>query len=115
MSLKLSQGQPAVLRSQLKNPFNPPFIFCQPFCTPTWQVMPPLDPEMAQAVSAVLASKGVKVVLGDGVAGFEQVRMWGVPLHTCGAKCMPYHFCIGIEGCRQRGLEPPHLLSDCDN
>jgi NADPH-dependent 2,4-dienoyl-CoA reductase/sulfur reductase-like enzyme/rhodanese-related sulfurtransferase len=35
------------------------------------QVMPPLDPEMAQPVQAHLEQHGVQVVLGDGVAGFE--------------------------------------------
>jgi NADPH-dependent 2,4-dienoyl-CoA reductase/sulfur reductase-like enzyme/rhodanese-related sulfurtransferase len=35
------------------------------------QVMPPLDPEMAQPVAAHLRAKGVQLVLGDGVAGFE--------------------------------------------
>lgn len=36
------------------------------------QVMPPLDPEMARAVQLHLESHGVKVALGDGVAGFEE-------------------------------------------
>ena len=35
------------------------------------QVMPPLDPEMAKPVQRQLEKHGVKVVLGDGVAGFE--------------------------------------------
>lgn len=35
------------------------------------QVMPPLDPEMARAVQEQLEKHGVKVALGDGVAGFE--------------------------------------------
>ncbi|MFZ4777322.1 MAG: FAD-dependent oxidoreductase [Terrimicrobiaceae bacterium] len=35
------------------------------------QVMPPLDPEMARAVQEHLEKHGVKVALGDGVAGFE--------------------------------------------
>ncbi len=35
------------------------------------QVMPPLDPEMARAVQEHLEKHGIKVALGDGVAGFE--------------------------------------------
>ncbi len=36
------------------------------------QVMPPLDPEMAEYARQRLESHGVNLVLGDGVAGFEQ-------------------------------------------
>ncbi len=36
------------------------------------QVMPPLDPEIARAVERHLEKHGVKLALGDGVAGFEQ-------------------------------------------
>jgi NADPH-dependent 2,4-dienoyl-CoA reductase/sulfur reductase-like enzyme/rhodanese-related sulfurtransferase len=35
------------------------------------QVMPPLDPEMAEAVRTHLVSRGVEVRLGDGLARFE--------------------------------------------
>lgn len=35
------------------------------------QVMPPLDPEMAGPVADHLRSKGVRLVLGDGLAGIE--------------------------------------------
>ncbi len=35
------------------------------------QVMPPLDPEMARPVQDHLEEHGVKMALGDGVAGFE--------------------------------------------
>jgi NADPH-dependent 2,4-dienoyl-CoA reductase/sulfur reductase-like enzyme/rhodanese-related sulfurtransferase len=35
------------------------------------QVMPPLDPEMARPVQEHLESRGVKIALGDGVAGFD--------------------------------------------
>ena len=35
------------------------------------QVMPPLDPEMSRPVQEHLEKHGVKVALGDGVAGFE--------------------------------------------
>jgi len=36
------------------------------------QVMPPLDPEMAQPVQQHLEAHGIKMALGDGVAGFEK-------------------------------------------
>ncbi len=36
------------------------------------QVMPPLDPEMAEPVRQHLESHGIRVALGDGVAGFEE-------------------------------------------
>ena len=35
------------------------------------QVMPPLDPEMVEPVHDHMSAKGVKLHLGDGVAGFE--------------------------------------------
>jgi len=35
------------------------------------QVMPPLDPEMAQSVQQHMEAHGIKMALGDGVAGFE--------------------------------------------
>lgn len=37
------------------------------------QVMPPLDPEMAKPVQQHLEKHGIKVALGDGVAGFESL------------------------------------------
>ena len=36
------------------------------------QVMPPFDPEMARPVQEHMEAHGVKMALGDGVAGFEQ-------------------------------------------
>ena len=36
------------------------------------QVMPPLDPEMAQPVQQHMEAHGIKMALGDGVAGFER-------------------------------------------
>ncbi|KIZ05075.1 FAD-dependent pyridine nucleotide-disulfide oxidoreductase [Monoraphidium neglectum] len=65
------------------------------------QVMPPLDPEMAQAVSAVLASKGVKVVLGDGVAGFEQGPGGkGMMVRTSGGKTYDADMAMLVIGVR---------------
>lgn len=37
------------------------------------QVMPPLDPEMARPVQTHLEKHGIRLALGDGVAGFEQI------------------------------------------
>lgn len=50
------------------------------------QVMPPLDPEMARPVQNHLEQKGVKVALGDGVAGFESRNGRIVVNTTSGAK-----------------------------
>lgn len=36
------------------------------------QVMPPLDPEVAERVADHLTSRGITLALGEGVAGFEQ-------------------------------------------
>ncbi len=36
------------------------------------QVMPPLDPEMARPIQEHLEAHGIRMALGDGVAGFEQ-------------------------------------------
>jgi len=38
------------------------------------QVMPPLDPEMAKIVKNYMEKQGVKVAVGDGVAGFRKVQ-----------------------------------------
>jgi NADPH-dependent 2,4-dienoyl-CoA reductase/sulfur reductase-like enzyme/rhodanese-related sulfurtransferase len=46
------------------------------------QLLPPLDPEMAQPVEQRLAEKGVKIALGDGVAGFEKGENGGVMVRT---------------------------------
>ncbi|KAI8475971.1 MAG: hypothetical protein J3K34DRAFT_402530 [Monoraphidium minutum] len=65
------------------------------------QVMPPLDPEMAQAVTAALASKGVKVQLGDGVAGFEQgAGGKGLVVKTSGGKAYDTDMAMLVIGVR---------------
>lgn len=46
------------------------------------QVLPPLDPEMAYPVQQRLAEKGIKVALGDGVAGFEPGQSGGLVVRT---------------------------------
>ena len=46
------------------------------------QVMPPLDTEMARLVERYLAKNGVKVELGDGVAGFKKADTGGLEVLT---------------------------------
>lgn len=45
------------------------------------QVMPPLDPEVAERVAAHLSSHGITLALGEGVAGFEP-RGTGLAVQT---------------------------------
>ncbi|MBK9088164.1 MAG: FAD-dependent oxidoreductase [Holophagales bacterium] len=53
------------------------------------QVMPPLDPEMARLVERYLEKHGVKVVLGDGVAGFTQEKDGSLNVLTGSGKAFP--------------------------
>ena len=46
------------------------------------QVMPPIDPEMAAVVQEHLAHHGIKLVLGDGVAGFASSETHGLMVET---------------------------------
>ena len=46
------------------------------------QLMPPLDPEMAEFARRHLVSKGVRLELGDGVAGFEQTASGSLTVRT---------------------------------
>lgn len=46
------------------------------------QVMPPLDPEMAFPVQQHLEQKGVKIILRDGVAGFEPGSTGNISVST---------------------------------
>ncbi len=48
------------------------------------QVMPPLDAEMAEYARQRLESRGVNLVLGDGVAGFEKNGVGGLIVRTQG-------------------------------
>jgi len=52
------------------------------------QVMPPLDPEMAQPVEEHLRERGVEVVLGDGVAGFAEGKR-GLAVRTQSGQEIP--------------------------
>jgi NADPH-dependent 2,4-dienoyl-CoA reductase/sulfur reductase-like enzyme/rhodanese-related sulfurtransferase len=46
------------------------------------QVMPPLDPDMARLVAKELEARGVRLALGDGVAGFEPMPGGGIAVRT---------------------------------
>ncbi len=46
------------------------------------QLMPPLDPEMAEYARRHVISRGVQVLLGDGVAGFEQSSSGALRVRT---------------------------------
>ncbi len=46
------------------------------------QLMPPLDPEMAEYVRGRVSAHGVHVRLGDGVAGFERASGGGLVVRT---------------------------------
>ena len=46
------------------------------------QIMPPLDPEMAEYARRHLISHGVTLLLGDGVGGFEQSASGGLVVRT---------------------------------
>jgi NADPH-dependent 2,4-dienoyl-CoA reductase/sulfur reductase-like enzyme/rhodanese-related sulfurtransferase len=46
------------------------------------QLMPPLDPEMAEHVRRRLATHSVHLQMGDGVAGFEQAADGSLVVHT---------------------------------
>ena len=46
------------------------------------QVMPPLDPEMAVLVQQHMEAHGVKMALGDGVAGFEKTGAGQITVKT---------------------------------
>lgn len=50
------------------------------------QVMPPLDPEIAAVVEEHLRSQGVKLALGDGVAGFSQAASGRLAVGTASGK-----------------------------
>ncbi|MFP5228155.1 MAG: FAD-dependent oxidoreductase [Acidobacteriota bacterium] len=46
------------------------------------QLMPPLDPEMAAYLSEHLIARGVRLHMGDGIAGFEPSRGGGLLVRT---------------------------------
>lgn len=64
------------------------------------QVMPPLDPEMARLVERYMGKHGVKVVLGDGVAGFEKSSNGSLEVLTDSGKKHPADIVILAIGVR---------------
>jgi NADPH-dependent 2,4-dienoyl-CoA reductase/sulfur reductase-like enzyme/rhodanese-related sulfurtransferase len=64
------------------------------------QVMPPLDVEMARLVERYLAKNGVKLVLGDGVAGFTQEADGSLNVLTGSGKAFPADIVILAIGVR---------------
>ncbi len=76
------------------------------------QLMPPLDPEMAEFVRLRLAAHTAQVRLGDGVAGFEQAGNGGLVVRTQAGERIPADIVILSLGvrpevglARQAGLE----------
>ena len=67
------------------------------------QVLPPLDAEMARPVAAHLEAKGVEVVLGDGVAGFEARPNGGVAVRTAAGRVLEAGLAILAIGARLGG------------
>lgn len=64
------------------------------------QVMPPLDPEMAQLVQRELTRHGVQVELNDGVAGFQQAEGGQLQVLTSSGKSHPAEIVILAIGVR---------------
>jgi NADPH-dependent 2,4-dienoyl-CoA reductase/sulfur reductase-like enzyme/rhodanese-related sulfurtransferase len=64
------------------------------------QVMPPLDPEMANRVELYLENHGVRLELNDGVAGFEQCPDGSLEVLTSSGKRHPADIVILAIGVR---------------
>lgn len=64
------------------------------------QVMPPLDMEMARLVERYMVKHGVKVVLGDGVAGFQKSATGSLEVVTDSGKKYPADIVILAIGVR---------------
>lgn len=64
------------------------------------QVMPPMDPEMVTPLHAHLSEKGVELVLGDGVARFEETKEGGLLVVTQSGGCYPADLVILSIGVR---------------
>lgn len=63
------------------------------------QVMPPLDPEVADRVAGHLVSHGITLALGEGVAGFEQAAT-GLEVLTDAGRRLPADLVILAIGVR---------------
>ncbi len=64
------------------------------------QVMPPVDPEMAQYVAQHLTDHGIKLALGDGVAGMQSNPAGGLLVNTQVGKAYPADLVILAIGVR---------------
>lgn len=64
------------------------------------QVMPPLDADMAARVAQHLEKHGVRLALGDGVAGFEAAPEKGLLVRTASGKTHPADLVILAIGVR---------------
>ena len=64
------------------------------------QVMPPLDPEMAQLVQRYMIKHGVRLELNDGVAGFQQATDGSLKVLTSSGKSHPADVVILAIGVR---------------
>jgi NADPH-dependent 2,4-dienoyl-CoA reductase/sulfur reductase-like enzyme/rhodanese-related sulfurtransferase len=64
------------------------------------QVMNPLDPEMAHLVERYMRKHGVQLVLGDGVAGFQQAADGSLEVLTGAGRCLPADIVILAIGVR---------------
>ena len=64
------------------------------------QVLPPIDPEHARVVEAHLKRHGVRLVLGDGVAGFKQAANGAIDVETKSGKTYPADMVILAIGVR---------------
>jgi NADPH-dependent 2,4-dienoyl-CoA reductase/sulfur reductase-like enzyme/rhodanese-related sulfurtransferase len=64
------------------------------------QVMPPLDPECARLVERHLEKNGVRLALGDGVAGFKQAAGGPLEVLTKSGKAYPADIVILAIGVR---------------
>ncbi len=64
------------------------------------QVMPPLDPEMARLVEPYMAKRGVRLVLGDGVAGFRRSPDGSLEVQASSGKSHPADIVILAIGVR---------------
>jgi NADPH-dependent 2,4-dienoyl-CoA reductase/sulfur reductase-like enzyme/rhodanese-related sulfurtransferase len=64
------------------------------------QVLPPVDQEHARAVEAYLEKHGVRLALGDGVAGFKQAANGSIDVETQSGKTYPADIVILAIGVR---------------
>jgi NADPH-dependent 2,4-dienoyl-CoA reductase/sulfur reductase-like enzyme/rhodanese-related sulfurtransferase len=64
------------------------------------QVMPPLDPEMANLVQRYMRKHGVRLELNDAVAGFQQTADGSLEVHTEAGKSHPADIVVLAIGVR---------------